>query len=266
MKRPLQFIAVCLVSFAAVAAVSADPVLLTSGAGRVADGRYLYFSASQPFLSQAFYPGNPESLVTTQGYRDGTLAPATIATGDVDSSWISFASGDLTNGLTTTAGSVSGWMGQVSGSGSTRPGPYVLVDLGALYSLSSINIRLYSATGYRWIGTENAQEVWFASSLSAAPGTGVTLDSSTNYWTQGVVFTAVSNGETNVTLTLNQDARYVLLRLTAGTVDSSNAGGVLREVNIYGELAAIPEPAASAALAGCCVCGVLAYARFRKSR
>jgi len=241
MKSSLLTLAASLACLATTAtSLAAEPVSLTSGAYRVSDGRYLYFSSNQPFLSRAFYPGEPGG----DNNRDGSLVAGGIATENVEGSWISFASGELTNG---NAGDwVTGWRNQVNADRYV----YILFDLGATYALSSVDLRLTSQTGYRWSADENAHSVWFATELSNTPGTGVALDASSSFWAQSVTFSTPSDFNSSISLSFEQEARYLLLRLKAGTVDSSNAGGVIREVTIYGSPSPIPEPGSFALTAG----------------
>jgi hypothetical protein len=228
-------------------ALTATPILLNTDPVVQANASYLYFNnaSGTPFLSQAYYPAAAGPVALRNG--DGSYTPGTIASGAVDDAWIPFPSGDLTDNNSTSY--VTGWTNFTTWQTSSRNlGPYILFDLGAEYSLSQVDITLTDKSGQRWYaGTDFPQRVWTATELSAAPGTGTALSSSDSFWTQKVSFAAsVASTTHTYQVALNSEitARYVLLLMQAGTVDGSNTGGIIRDVNFHG--VAIPEPSTAA--------------------
>lgn len=264
MKKHITLLALSLAAIAAplLPTASADTLLNTYQPVQQ-NGSYLYFSAASgvPFLSAAYYPGGGTDNAPALRRPDGSRTPGAIAAADVANAWIGFGNGYLTDGNPATV--VSGWGGFTAWqTGGTNRGPYILFDLGAEYDLTRIDILLQTATAQNWNGAADVQHVWTAASLSGTPGTGTALSSADSYWTQKDSFTFTTSGTYSIDLSGSANARYVLLQLSAGTVDSRNSGGLISDVNFY---ANIPESStvtlllAAGALATC-----IAYKRLRK--
>lgn len=232
MKFPLPASATLLLALTAPASASVpgDMVALNNYPSVVSAGRYLYLdhAPGRPFLADAYHPGEtgPAALLSPDGRR--TPGPA--------GNWISFETGALTDDNAATF--VTGWTGRTRWQAANRnDGPYILFDLGRAYNLARVDIRLRDHSGQRWYaGADHPQRLWTAATLSAEPGRGVAIESSTSYWKQQYTFTASRTDMAAlypVALDPGLPTRYVLLLLRAGVVDGSNTGGIITDVLFY---------------------------------
>ncbi|MDR1283472.1 MAG: hypothetical protein LBK99_22025 [Opitutaceae bacterium] len=159
-----------------------------------------------------------------------------------------------------TDGGVGGDIGRFGGALSLASGTFtnnpvgsfhILLDLGAAYNLTEINIAWRESSGSRW-NENDVQKVFTATSLDDGVA-GFTLLGSNTFDRDGkdkvqgtAVFDATEGGIV---------ARYVLLEITArvnyGTTPTNTAGGFLTEITILASSTTpIPEPAKTASVLG----------------
>lgn len=178
-----------------------------------------------------FYPGNPHGGNTTTD-REGTLAD----TGSNAAS-VPFASGDLTDGITSTA--VSGWVdiedAHGAGTADPHPGTFdILFDLGAAYPVSSVELVYTDASGRRWVTSGNYSTQQVSTALVFQGRTPTDADFSP------LSSQTFASGATSASIVFSagvpRPARYINLRLNAtlSPSPSGSVGGQLHEVRIFG--------------------------------
>lgn len=177
-----------------------------------------------------FYPGGP----LHGGNQDGALTDP----GNGGASAVPFALGELTDGAIS-SNQVSGWVDIEDAHGAQTANPHVgtfdiLIDLGAAYRISSVNINYTDSPGCRWVtsGTYANQSV--STALTLASGTATDSDFTLfdeEFFTKDDV--RVTKPFTDGT---PRAARYILLRLnvTVSPTTGSSVGGYLNEIQIMG--------------------------------
>lgn len=235
----LGHVAACFAALSAASALVAQDVDLTQYAPikQSPNATYAYYArgdasgaAITPYTVK-FYPGNPHGGNTTTD-RDGALADTGSSAAPVP-----FASGDLTDGSTSTA--VSGWIdvedAHGAGAADPHPGTFdILFDLGAAYAVSSVELVYTDAGGRRWVtgGTYSAQQV--STALSFQGGAPTDADFTP------LASQTFASGATSATATFSagapRPARYINLRLhaTLSPGATGSVGGYLNEVRIFG--------------------------------
>lgn len=228
------------------------PSLLSANLTAAVDGTYTYFvrgwsyeggqGSTTPF-TKMFYPGGAVHSGTADmnNMQDGTL----VDTGsDVNPAGapISFATGELTNGITADSDRVAGWISTLSplvtGGGAVSGQFDILFDLGRVCNITDVQVWAGSFGGYRF--TADSQELYLATAL-ANPGHPADSDFSL-ISTMGIA----QNDYTLTTFGAGEGAmaRYVDMRfyVTTSITPSGGAssGGILNEIQINGS---VPEPA-----------------------
>ncbi|MDR1281898.1 MAG: hypothetical protein LBK99_13905 [Opitutaceae bacterium] len=266
----VTLLAVATATAATTAALAATSVnLLTDNATVRAAGNYTYYargngvsSGSDPApetvtpFTKKFYPGAPHGVNDTAA-KDGFLSDG-IDNGiyATNGASIPFASGDLTNNLTTTTDSVYGWWGvtEITKTSWTPEGSFdILFDLGAAYTVTGIEIIYTDSGSRRWSTTIDIQKAYYAETLAGSTPS----EGDFTLFGAGATTSNASAGTLNITPATGASviARYLDLRLTTQIANSNTGayGGYLHEVRIYGYETAtpsIPEPATWAILSG----------------
>jgi hypothetical protein len=286
------------------AALSAQTAvnLLTNNATVRANGTYTYYARGNSAIggnvtafTEAFYPGSPHVLnyatpdsrlydKNASGYLKETAPEGgTLSLATHNGVPIGIANGKLADGETRATSNNFGanigyWVGvtdcpdgTTGGTAKSITGAFdILFDLGAQYYITRIEIVYGDTTSNRW-ATNADQTVYTAATL--ADSTQAAEQDFSIFGSARIATTNTNEAALSITGTSPEAvlARYIDLRLAMSVAlnysgnTAASEGGYIQEIRIHG-YAPVPEPAATAALAGTAAliaCGLIRHLKNR---